>query len=191
MPSDYGTVETTTIVHWSLEQIVAKRYHRNMTMINDEVSAAASGGSNPSPDTGPSAGQALTSAPTGPVSRTTDTAAGPNPTTRNLDDSYGAVAGLLRSLADPTRLRLLAHLSLGEHQVGELVDRIGLAQSTVSVHLTRLKSSGIITKRIEGRSSYYAIRDPKAVMRILAMARTLLAHQPAAAAAEPMTSQES
>ena len=69
-------------------------------MINDDISAAASGGSNPSPDMAPSAGQALTSAPTGPVSRTTDTAAGPNPTTRNLDDSYGAIAGLLRSLAD-------------------------------------------------------------------------------------------
>ena len=160
-------------------------------MINDEVSAAVSGGSTHSPDMAPSAAQALTSAPTGPVSHTTYTGTGPDPATRDPDDSYDAVAGLLRSLADPTRLRLLAHLSLGEHQVSELVDHIGLAQSTVSVHLTRLKSSGLVTKRIEGRSSYYAIRDPEAIMRILAMAHTLLAHQPAAATAESMTSRES
>ena len=43
----------------------------------------------------------------------------------------GALAAVLRALADPTRLASLAHLEGGEHSLTLLRAHLGLAQSTV------------------------------------------------------------
>lgn len=72
-----------------------------------------------------------------------------------------AVSELLRALADPGRLRILGHLFTGEHNVRELTEHLGLAQSTVSAHLASLKSCGLVASRTEGRSSLYAIAHPR------------------------------
>lgn len=83
-------------------------------------------------------------------------------------------AGLFHGLADPARLSIVQHLSLGEHRVVELTEHLGLAQSTVSGHLACLKGCGLVTSRAEGRSSVYSLARPE-LMGLLAAAEQLLA----------------
>jgi DNA-binding transcriptional ArsR family regulator len=90
----------------------------------------------------------------------------------SMSDPTDAVL-LFRSLADPVRLALVQHLALGEHRVVELVEHLGLAQSTVSGHLACLRDCGLVAARAEGRSSYYALARPE-LLDLLTSAERLL-----------------
>ena len=79
----------------------------------------------------------------------------------------GHTAELLRALSDPGRLTILTHLFTGEHNVRELTEHLGLAQSTVSAHLASLKSCGLVTSRPRGRSSMYAVTHPQQTRTLL------------------------
>jgi ArsR family transcriptional regulator len=58
------------------------------------------------------------------------------------------LAGLMKALADPARLQLLALLSSGEQTCTELIAGLGrLRQSTVSHHLGVLADAGFIVRR--------------------------------------------
>ena len=83
-------------------------------------------------------------------------------------------AHLFQALADPTRLAVLQHLSSGEHRVRELVEHIGLAQSTVSKHLGFLLECKLVTVRPEGRSSWYSLAEPSATAALINAAEFLL-----------------
>ena len=71
--------------------------------------------------------------------------------------STATLPDLFRTLADPTRLRILHALAAGELSVGELAEILGVAQSGVSRHLAALKTSGLVDDRREGTSSLYTI----------------------------------
>ncbi len=70
------------------------------------------------------------------------------------------LAARFRALSDPTRLRILTTLMAGESSVGELVERTGIEQPSVSRHLIVLWREGIIARRAEGNRAYYRIDDP-------------------------------
>lgn len=55
-------------------------------------------------------------------------------------DTAETYASWFRCLADPTRLQLLHLLAVsgGSRTIGELVDALGVGQSTVSAHVRRL-----------------------------------------------------
>lgn len=89
-------------------------------------------------------------------------------------DLTSAVA-LFRSLADPARLAVLRHLTLGEHRVVDLTAHLGLAQSTTSAHLACLRDCGLVSVRTVGRSSMYALAVEPELMGVLAAAERLLA----------------
>ena len=72
-------------------------------------------------------------------------------------DSVGNVVGMLRTLSDPTRLRLLDVLQAGEFSVTSLCGRLGLAQPTVSHHLGRLRSAGLVANRRDGKRVFYSL----------------------------------
>jgi DNA-binding transcriptional ArsR family regulator len=72
-------------------------------------------------------------------------------------DQVGDVVGLLRTLSDPTRLRLLSALQKGEHSVTALCDQLQLAQPTVSHHLGRLRSARLVANRRDGKRVYYSL----------------------------------
>ena len=91
----------------------------------------------------------------------------------DLDDPTSA-ALLFRSLADPTRLRILQHLTLGEHRVVDLTSHLGLAQSTVSAHLTCLRDCGLIDSRPQGRASVFSLARPE-LFDLLGAAEKVLA----------------
>ena len=65
---------------------------------------------------------------------------------------------LLPLLADPTRLDILETLKGGEVPVGDIVARVGIAQSGVSRHLRILHQAGVVTMRADGQRRLYALR---------------------------------
>lgn len=89
-------------------------------------------------------------------------------------DATRAYAHLFQALSDPSRLAVLQHLASGEHRVKDLVDHMGLAQSTVSNHLSFLSRCHLVEVRTEGRSSYYSLTDPEALAGVILAAEILL-----------------
>ena len=73
--------------------------------------------------------------------------------------SVGHVVGMLRTLSDPTRLRLLTVLQEGELSVSALCDRLHLAQPTVSHHLGRLRTARLVANRRAGKQVFYSLND--------------------------------
>ncbi len=73
----------------------------------------------------------------------------------NLSDS----SDLLRLLADPTRIRLMALLGHEDLTVAELCHVTGLSQSRVSTHLGRLREASLVRDRREGSFSWYALAE--------------------------------
>lgn len=72
-------------------------------------------------------------------------------------DSVADVVGMLRTLSDPTRLRLLSILQDGEQSVTALCDELQLAQPTVSHHLGRLRSARLVAHRRAGKHVFYSL----------------------------------
>lgn len=95
-------------------------------------------------------------------------------TTETTDTDVTAAVCLFRGLADPARLVIVRHLALGEHRVVDLTAHLGLAQSTVSGHLSCLRDCGLVTARAEGRASLYSLARPE-LLDLLVAAETLLA----------------
>ncbi|GAA2650139.1 ArsR/SmtB family transcription factor [Nonomuraea recticatena] len=94
-------------------------------------------------------------------------------------------AALFHSLADETRLRIVARLARGEARVVDLTGELGLAQSTVSKHLACLRDCGLVDFRAEGRQSFYSLTRPE-LMDLLASAEQLLSATGHAVALCPM-----
>ena len=70
------------------------------------------------------------------------------------------LAGLARALGHPARIRIVRVLIDKQSCIGcDLVDEIGLAQSTVSEHLRILKAAGIITGEIERPRVCYSLNS--------------------------------
>ncbi|MBO1268677.1 ArsR/SmtB family transcription factor [Arthrobacter cavernae] len=68
-------------------------------------------------------------------------------------------AGTLRMLAEPTRLHLLWQLAQGPKTVTELVDDALVPRTVVSQHLAKLRLSGLVDTRKDGRHVIYSLHD--------------------------------
>ncbi len=68
------------------------------------------------------------------------------------------LAALAKALAHPARIRILRLLQAAPGCVGgTIVDKMGLAQSTVSEHLRIMKAANLITGEIDGARTCYAL----------------------------------
>ncbi len=90
-------------------------------------------------------------------------------------DGLTAAACLFHGFADPSRIAILRHLALGEHRVVDLTAHLGLAQSTVSKHLSCLRDCGLVTARPEGRATVYTLEHADALVDLWTAAERLLA----------------
>jgi len=70
-----------------------------------------------------------------------------------------AISDTFSALGDPARLRTLVLLKEMELTVSELVDVLGLAQSTVSGMLRVMMSADLVRGRKDGRRTYYTAAD--------------------------------
>lgn len=68
-------------------------------------------------------------------------------------------AGTLRMLAEPTRLHLLWQLADGPKTVTELTAVAGVPRTVTSQHLAKLRLSGLVDTRKDGRHVIYSLRD--------------------------------
>jgi len=71
-----------------------------------------------------------------------------------------ARARVLKAMAHASRLMIIEELARKACNVGELTEKIGADTSTVSKHLTLLKSTGIIQDAKRGQNVYYTLRCP-------------------------------
>ena len=68
----------------------------------------------------------------------------------------------------------MQHLASGEHRVRDLVEHMGLAQSTASKHVGFLVECGLATMRPEGRSTWYSLAQSELLRTLIAAAERLL-----------------
>ena len=76
---------------------------------------------------------------------------------------FEAQARILKALAHPSRLFVVDELLRGERCVCELTEMIGSDMSTVSKHLSVLRSAGIIGDEKRGAQVYYHLKMPCAM----------------------------
>jgi len=83
------------------------------------------------------------------------------------------VARLAKAIAHPARVAILRLLlTRGECICGDIVERVPLAQATVSQHLKVLKDAGWIQGEIDGPRVCYCAR-PEAGKRFMALLKAL------------------
>jgi len=99
--------------------------------------------------------------------------AGSAPGTPTLDEESAAdLAGTLKVLADPVRLRLLELLATspsGEVCACDLVEPLGRSQPTVSHHLKVLREAGLVRSERRGTWIWYSVCRPEVHRTLLAL----------------------
>ena len=78
-----------------------------------------------------------------------------------MEQNVQEAAGLLKSLANPSRLLVLCALVNREHTAGELEALTELGQSAVSQHLAKLRKAGIVATRREAQRVIYSLSNPE------------------------------
>ena len=82
---------------------------------------------------------------------------GENAVAMTMATHADAASGLLKSLANAQRLRILCLLATGERNVGELNELLDLSQSALSQHLARLREDGLVATRREAQPIFYRL----------------------------------
>jgi DNA-binding transcriptional ArsR family regulator len=85
----------------------------------------------------------------------------------NLSDHSSVAAALLSAMANPKRLMILCSLVQGEVPVGVLANQVGLSQSALSQHLSKLRAQKLVTTRRDAQTIYYS-SSSEPVMKVLA-----------------------
>jgi ArsR family transcriptional regulator len=71
-----------------------------------------------------------------------------------------ARANIIKAMAHATRLFIVEELAKDERCVCELTEMVGADMSTVSKHLSVLRSAGIVSDEKRGAQVYYRLRCP-------------------------------
>jgi DNA-binding transcriptional ArsR family regulator len=86
------------------------------------------------------------------------------------------LAETFKSLADPTRVRILHALSHAELCVGDLAAVLGMTESAISHQLRLLRNLRIVRSRRDGKLIYYAL-DDEHVTKIFQLTLEHLGHE--------------
>ncbi len=88
------------------------------------------------------------------------------------------IAVIAKAMAHPARVRIIAFLISKPGCIGgDIVDEVGLAQSTVSEHLRILKDAGVVTGTIDYPRVCYALA-PSALAPLRALIEAIAARPP-------------
>ena len=81
---------------------------------------------------------------------------------KNMEERmYEMHAEVCKSMANPTRLKIMNLLRKGERSVEELKKLLGLPKANLSQHLSVLRQRRIVAARREGLNVYYKCANPK------------------------------
>lgn len=88
------------------------------------------------------------------------------------EDFLVRASEVIKIIGHPQRLRILEFLDVnGESTVGSIVDGTGGQQAAVSQHLNKMRVSGIIVARRDGKQMYYGNVADSAVTILNCMRR--------------------
>lgn len=76
------------------------------------------------------------------------------------EEALVMIASWFRTLAEPSRLKILRALEEGEKNITDLVTATGLTQANVSRHVQSLVDAGMVGRRREGLTAICFIADP-------------------------------
>ena len=80
--------------------------------------------------------------------------------TDHFSDNQNEIAKIAKALAHPARVAIVEYLvKTNECVCGKIVEKIPLAQPTVSQHLKELKNAGLIKGEVEGNSICYCLNQ--------------------------------
>ncbi len=79
------------------------------------------------------------------------------------------VSSMMKAIAHPQRLMILCHLTEGEKNVGEMLERCEISQSQMSQFLNRMHREKLLKVRKEGQFSFYSIADKNLIKLIQSM----------------------
>lgn len=68
-----------------------------------------------------------------------------------------ALQDSLEAIADPNRRKILELLKREELSVGQIAQHLSISGASLSHHLNKLKSAGLVLARRQGQSIYYSI----------------------------------
>jgi DNA-binding transcriptional ArsR family regulator len=81
---------------------------------------------------------------------------------RGMEKAATEVAAVLRALANQRRLLILCQLvERREANVNSLADAVGLSQSALSQHLSKMREEGLVAYRRESQTLWYRIADAR------------------------------
>lgn len=75
------------------------------------------------------------------------------------DELAELIARRFHLLAEPTRIKLLDRLRVGEASVQDLAAQVGTTPQNVSKHLCVLADAGVVGRRQQGNFAYYRVVD--------------------------------
>ena len=70
-------------------------------------------------------------------------------------------ARICKAFAHPGRLQILDLLGQGERGVTDLQEALGISKTSISQHLSILKSAGVLATRREGKQIYCSLAMPE------------------------------
>ena len=74
---------------------------------------------------------------------------------------YDDLLNLLKAVADESRLRMVALMSERAYTVSEMATVFNLTEPTVSHHVSKLHSAGLLRLRMEGNQRFYTINEKR------------------------------
>lgn len=81
---------------------------------------------------------------------------------KNLCDDYEAcikAAEFVTVIGHPLRIAIVCYLTTGEKSVSDIARKIGKPHAQVSLALSKLYSSGWVTKRRDANVVFYSLKD--------------------------------
>lgn len=87
-----------------------------------------------------------------------------------------ARARVLKALGHPSRLMIIEELAKGERCVADLTELVGADMSTVSKHLSLLRSVGLVHDQRQGAQVFYRLATP-CVLNFFSCVESVLENQ--------------
>jgi DNA-binding transcriptional ArsR family regulator len=89
----------------------------------------------------------------------------------DLESHADEAVDMVRALANRNRLVIVCTLIEGEYSVGQLEDKLGVGQPTLSRQLAVLRAAGLIEPRRAAKRIFYRLTEGKTARLVLALHR--------------------
>lgn len=78
------------------------------------------------------------------------------------EEDAGELAGILKALADPVRLRLVSVIAAaGEGCACDFPELLGRSQPTISHHLSQLVAAGVLEREQRGKWAWFTVDEDR------------------------------